>query len=221
MGTFANAAGPNATAVGSGAEARSKSGTAIGHEAVANFTASTALGTGAKTTATNQVKLGGTGSHVVIADIAASTSAQQGPVDVVTIDANGTLGRQRAASVAAVENVRMGMDHIAAVSDAQFSALGARVGALESQMANIGFRLEETDEMARGGIAAAMAFGGTMIVPDSTVSVSLNASTFQGEQGFAGTVAARVAERVYLSGGVTGSTVGDTTGGRVGVAFGF
>ncbi|OBX19896.1 hypothetical protein A9995_04925 [Erythrobacter sp. QSSC1-22B] len=59
-----------------------------------------------------------------------------------------------------------------------------------------------------------------MIVPDSTASVSMNASTYRGEQGFAGTVTARVAPKLYLSEGFAGSTARDSTGGRVGLAFG-
>jgi trimeric autotransporter adhesin len=60
-----------------------------------------------------------------------------------------------------------------------------------------------------------------MVVPDSTVSVSFNASTYRGEQGFAGGVTARVAPRVYVSGSVAGSTAKNSTGARAGVAFGF
>ena len=60
-----------------------------------------------------------------------------------------------------------------------------------------------------------------MIVPDSNISVSLNASTYRGEQGFAGGITARVAPKVYVSGSLTGSTAKNSTGGRVGVAFGF
>ncbi len=66
-----------------------------------------------------------------------------------------------------------------------------------------------------------MALGGQMIVPDSTISVSGNVSTYRGEQGFAGSVAARVAPRIYVSGGIAGSTAKNSTGGRVGVALGF
>jgi hypothetical protein len=99
------------------------------------------------------------------------------------------------------------------VSDQQFGALEGRVDALE-------FRLEEMDEDTRGGIAAAMALGGTMVVPDSSISVSFNAATYRGEQGFSGTVAARVAPRVYVSAGVAGSSAKGSTGGRVGIAFG-
>ena len=66
-----------------------------------------------------------------------------------------------------------------------------------------------------------MALGGTMIVPDSAVSLNFNLASYRGEQGFAGTVAARVAPKVYVSGGFAGSSVKGSTGGRVGVAIGF
>ncbi|MEW4449857.1 YadA-like family protein, partial [Qipengyuania sp. JC766] len=114
-----------------------------------------------------------------------------------------------------------GAPPIAAVTDAQFDALSGRVATLEGRVDQLDFQLQELDEFTRGGIAAAMAFGGTMIVPDSNVSVSLNASTFGGEQGFSGAVSARISPRIYVSAGVAGSTADDTTGGRVGVAFGF
>ncbi|MEP2736865.1 MAG: YadA C-terminal domain-containing protein, partial [Erythrobacter sp.] len=175
----------------------------------------------AATTATNQVALGGAGSSVQVGDIDASTDAQVGPVDVVTVDANGTLGRQQAATMSSVQNVRVAVDQIAAVSDAQFDALSARTSTLEGRIDNFDFRLDDLDESTRGGIAAAMALGGTMVVPDSTFSVSFNASTYRGEQGFAGSVTARVGDKVYINGGVTGSTAKKSTGGRVGVAFGF
>lgn len=57
------------------------------------------------------------------------------------------------------------MNHLAAISDAQF-------GALEDQLGDLTFRLDDIDESTRGGIAAAMAMGGMMVVPDSTVSVT-------------------------------------------------
>ncbi|MXO58417.1 hypothetical protein GRI89_09865, partial [Altererythrobacter salegens] len=100
-----------------------------------------------------------------------------------------------------------------AVTDAQFDALEEHVDALS-------FRLDEMNESTRGGIAAAMALSGTMVVPDSNLSVNFNAATYRGEQGFSGTIAARVAPRVYVSAGFAGSTAKKSTGGRVGVAFG-
>lgn len=92
--------------------------------------------------------------------------------------------------------------------------------ALDSQIGVVGLRLDELDESTRGGIAAAMALGGTMVVPDSDVTMSFNIATYRGEQGFSGTVAARVAPKVYVSGGFAGSSVKRSLGGRVGVSFG-
>ncbi|NNC59699.1 MAG: hypothetical protein HKO05_06880, partial [Erythrobacter sp.] len=221
VGTLASTSGPSATAVGRAATASADGSTAVGRGANAGFNNSTAIGSNATTTAASQVTIGGTGSSVRIGDIAASTAAQQGPVEAVTVDGSGTLGTTAVASAAAVQDIRVGMNHIAAVTDAQFNALTGRVSGLENGLAQTNFRLEELDESTTGGIAAAMAFGGTMIVPDSDVSVSVNASTYQGEQGFAGTVTARLAPKVYVSAGVAGSTANNSTGGRVGVAFGF
>jgi autotransporter adhesin len=168
------------------------------------------------------VTLGGTGSSVVVADIDASTAAQlTGPVDVVTIDANGTLGRQAAASMGQLQSVSVAVDHIAAVSDAQFNALTGRVSGLESSVANLNFQLSDLDESTRGGIASAVAMGGMMVVPDKTVSISLNAANYRGEQGFAGGITARISDGIYLSGGIGGSTAKKSTTTRVGVAFGF
>ena len=50
--------------------------------------------------AADQVTLGGAGSSVRIGDIAASTAAQSGPVNAVTVDASGTLGTGAVASAA-------------------------------------------------------------------------------------------------------------------------
>ncbi len=178
VGTSANASQFRSVAIGGGSQSSASQAVAIGSSANATFADSVAIGTNAATTAANQVTLGGTGSAVRIGDIDASTAAQQGPVDAVTVDANGVLGKQQVATAASVDNVRVALNSVAQVSTAQFDALSGRVNALD-------FRLEELDESTRGGIAAAMAFGGTMIVPDSKVLVSLNASTHQGERGFA------------------------------------
>lgn len=214
MGALASAAGKNAIAVGGQAKAGAPGATAIGSQASANHANSTAVGTGATTTAANQVVLGNSQTAVVVAGIDASTDAQEGPVDVVTVDAAGTLGRQRVATMQSVQAVNAQMEYIAAVTDTQFSALS-------NQVSDLSFKLDDLSRSTSGGIAAAMALGGTIIVPDSKVSVSVNASTYRGEQGYSGVVAARLAEKVYLTGGVAGSTARKSTGGRVGMAVGF
>ncbi len=101
---------------------------------------------------------------------------------------------------------------------------GTRLAALETLTGNFGGRisnLELESRQSMGGIAAAMAMGGAVIVPDANVSMSFNLATYRGEQGFSGSVIGRVSEKVYISGGVAGSTVKGSTGGRVGVTFGF
>ncbi|MGX7953170.1 hypothetical protein ACWPM1_11470 [Tsuneonella sp. HG249] len=202
------------TSIGAFSQVAGANGTAVGYAAQANHANSTTVGYQATSTAANQVTLGGAGSAVRIGDVTASTAAQVGPVDIVTVDANGTLGRQQAASAQAVQAVSAQMEYIAAVTDSQFSALS-------NQVSDLSFRLDDLSRSTSGGIAAAMALGGTIIVPDSTVSVSVNASTYRGEQGYSGVVAARLAPKVYVTGGVAGSTAKKSTGARVGMAVGF
>jgi autotransporter adhesin len=213
LGQSAAASGVQATAVGYNAQATQFSSTAIGYGAQAAQGGSTAIGKNATATKANQVALGGTGSSIKIGDIAASTAAQVGPVNVVTVDANGTLGRQSVVSTAQLDSVRVSMIGALAVSDAQFGALSNRVDGLE-------FELGQVDHRTSAGIAAAMALGGTTIVPDSNLSVSFNAAAFRGEQGYSGSIVARVAPKIYVSGGIAGSSQKKSTGARVGVAFG-
>ncbi|MDG2004356.1 MAG: YadA-like family protein, partial [Novosphingobium sp.] len=61
---------------------------------------------------------------------------------------------------------------------------------------------------------------GVGIVPGKAISISMNASTYRGEQGFAGSIAGRVTDSLYVTAGVAGATRGSTTG-RVGMMFGF
>jgi hypothetical protein len=109
------------------------------------------------------------------------------------------------------------MTAIEAVNTSQ----GTRITSLEALVGGIGASVETNRVEANGGIAAAMALGGATIVPDSSVSINFNLSTYRGQQGFAGSIAARVAPKVYVTGGIAGSTVGGSTGGRVGLAIGF
>ena len=100
------------------------------------------------------------------------------------------------------------------------TGLGGRVGALEAGVTQLHIDLRTYNRQATGGIAAALALGGATIVPDSKLSVSFNLSTYRGQQGFSGSVIGRVSDKVYISGGIAGSTVKKSTGGRVGITFG-
>jgi autotransporter adhesin len=139
----------------------------------------------------------------------------------LALTATASVSATPVASMAAVQDIRVGLDVIAAVTDAQFSALTGRVSGLETGLSNLSFQLQDLDESTRGGIASAVAMGGMMVVPDKAVSISLNAANYRGEQGFAGGITAKVGDGVYVSGAIGGSTAEKSTTTRVGVAFGF
>jgi hypothetical protein len=132
----------------------------------------------------------------------ASNAAQAGALRLVTTDMAGNLGT---------------MD----IDMSAIQGLGGRVGALESQVAALGGALARQARQADGGIAAAMAMGGTVMPPNTTFAVSFNLATYRGQQGFSGAVVARVSDHVWVSGGVAGSTVRGSTGGRAGITFGW
>lgn len=208
FGGYALAQGDFSSAIGYSSYAAAPQATALGNASRALHAGSTAVGAGATTTAANQVKIGAAGSSVQVGDIVASTTAQQGPVYLVTTDASGTLGRQAA---------QAGQAFFAqAVSDAQFDALSARTDQLGARLDGVDVRLRQ----ANGGIAAAMAMAGTAILPDKALTASFNLATYRGEQGFSGAVAAAVSRDFYVTGAITGSTVKGSTAGRVGVVFG-
>jgi hypothetical protein len=213
VGRTATASGNQSTVVGYSASATQLNATAVGSSAQALHQNATAIGANATTTAANQVTLGGSGSSVRIGDIAASTLAQSGAVQAVTVDGSGTLGRQSVVAAADYNQTTQRMMAALGTNTQQIDQLSGRIDGLA-------FDLGIVNKRASAGIAAAMAFGGTMVVPDSNVSISLNAATYRGEEGFSGSIVARVAPRVYVSGGVAGSSAKGSTGGRVGIAFG-
>ncbi|MEP5173950.1 MAG: hypothetical protein ABJQ42_13430, partial [Erythrobacter sp.] len=173
------------------------------------------------TTAANQVALGGTGSAVRIGDIDASTAAQTGPVEVVTVDANGVLGRQSVATAASVQNVQVALNTVAAISDAQFDTLAGQVSDLEVGLANVNFQLEDIESRLSGGIAAATALGSAIALPDKAFTIGGNIATYRGEQGFAATLTGRVSDSFAIGAGVAGNTGDGAVVAQAGFAFGF
>jgi hypothetical protein len=116
-----------------------------------------------------------------------------------------------------------------ATNTAQDSAIAAiqvvdnqqngRLTTLEAAQSSLSGRVETINRDANGGIAAAMALGGTVLPADSHFAISFDLATYRGQQGFAGSAVLKASDHVYLSAGVAGSTVKDSTGGRVGVTF--
>ena len=212
------AQGTGAIALGSAAIVLNDRGTAVGAGADVRHDNSTALGAGAKTTAANQVMIGSTGTSVVVADIDASTAAQEGPVDVVTVDSNGTLGRQRVASSAAVDTMRVSLGHIAAISDAQFAALDARVSTLEGDVLTLFDLTTNIDKDAQQGIAAVAAMAHPHFPSEAgKTSYASNVATYRGEVGFSAGLMHRFEGDFAITAGATYAG-GDSATFKAGIA---
>lgn len=217
-GAGAVAQGVDASAVGANALAVAQNATALGANARATQENSTAVGAGAVTTNANQVTLGGGGSSVRVGDVEASTAAQVGPVHVVTIDQQGTLGRQSTVTTAQLETVRISMIGALAVSDAQFSALGDRVGTLEGHVDGLFDLAASQSKDTRQGIAAVTALAQPHFPSEAgRTSYASNVGYFRGEVGFSAGLMHRIEGDLALSAGISYAG-GKNTAARVGVA---
>ena len=192
--------------------------------------ASSALAMAAQATAdtalTNAATAQGTAETARTEAAAAQTTANTALVRVDSLGAStasalgGGSNFNAATGSVSAPSYMIGGQSYASVGSA-LDAVDDRLGLIDTRVDALSASSDRRFRHANGGIAAAMAMGGTMIVPDSTVSMNFNLATFRGEQGFSGAVVVRAAPRVYVSGGFAGSTVKGSTGGRVGVAFGF
>ena len=162
--------------VGARSSAVGASTTALGFFASAQFAGSTAIGANATTTAANQVTLGGAGSAVRIGDIAASDAAQGGGVQMVTVDANGVLGRQPIA----MEGFMKGP------SSMEMLALSGKIGSLENDLNSMEARF-------RQGIAATVAMTPVQIPSEpGRFSYAINGSAYRGAYATGGSMMYRL-----------------------------
>jgi len=218
VGSGSVAVASAASAVGSASVATAANSTAVGSAARATHEGSTALGVAATSTAANQVTLGGSGTSVRLGDIAASTTAQVGPVDAVTVDANGTLGRESVATTAQLETMHSRMIGALAVSDTQFGAIGERVGVLESSVGELFDLASIQRKETRQGIAAVAAMAQPHFPSGAgRTSYSSNVAYYRGEVGFSAGVMHRFEGDVAFSAGVSYGG-GKNTAVRAGVA---
>lgn len=147
-----------------------------------------------------------------IAAIQATDTRQDG--QIAGIQATDTRQDAQITAIQAVD----------AQQTAQITTLQDQVRGIQGDVA--GLRqdiggLRQDIRRANAGIAAAVALGGTMVVPDSKVSVSFNLATYRGQQGYSAALVGQLAPRIYANVGVAGSTVRGSSTGRVGIAFGF
>jgi hypothetical protein len=221
MGNNNSAIGQGAVAIGNQNSAGGQGSIALGNNNVADMAGSVAIGDGVTTTRVGQVSVGNAASTVTLSGIVSSASraAQSGALRLITSDGLGNL----ATSTLDVGTLA-GLDGRTTSLENRATSLEGRTGMLENRTASLESRTATLTRQARqteGGIAAALALGGTMMPADMKVAMSFNLATYRGEQGFSAAAVAKVTERVYVSGGVAGSTVKGSTGGRVGVTFGW
>ena len=157
--------------------------------------------------------LGGNGSSVRVGDIDASTAAQVGPVDAVTVDANGVLGRQAVASAQSVANVGNNLRQLAAVSDAQFAALEGRV----DTVFDLASSNAEAIDRANEGVAMALAMESPSIPAGASFALSGGIGNYEGRTSLAMAISAAIGEMASISAGVG---VGANSG-EVGTRAGF
>ncbi|WP_108791350.1 YadA-like family protein [Erythrobacter sp. Alg231-14] len=217
--------GEGAVAIASGAQANGEGAVALGNDAVASADGAVAIGPGAIADETNLIALGSSIGRVRVASIPSelSRAAQQGALSLVTTDAFGNL-----ASLSIDPNGLVGLQDRLGGIEGRLDGAEGRLDGLDSRLDGVDGRLGALElssarnrRYASGGIAAAIALSGTTIIPDKDVSMSFNLANFDGEQGFSTSIVTRITDEVYISGGVTGSTVRGTTAGRVGLSFGF
>jgi len=189
--------------VGARSSANGAAATALGFFASAQFAGSTAVGTNATTTAANQVALGGAGSSVRVGDIQSSTAAQTGAVQMVTVDANGVLGR----APIAMEGFGKGP------SAAEMIALNGKVGALENQ-------LDGMETRFRRGIAATVAMTPVQIPSaPGKFTYALNGAAYRGQYATGGSMMYRLNTKSPMAVGVGFSQAGSKESAvRVGIA---
>lgn len=116
-----------------------------------------------------------------------------------------------------MQEVRSSLEYISAVTDAQFSDLSGRVQTLDSRLGGFDLRLTGVE----GGVAAAVAMGQAKLVPAANISMTIAAATYGGQQGYAGSISGRFADKVYVSGSVSGNSGDKRVGGAVSATFGF
>jgi hypothetical protein len=180
--------------------------------------ATAAAGSATAAQATADAAVANAAAAQATADTAITRSDSLGASTVRALG-GGSAYNSATASVSA-PSYAIGGESYSSVGGA-FAAVDGRLGEIDGRINALSENSDRRIRQANGGIAAAMALGGTVMPPDMRFAVSFNLATYRGEQGFSGSLVARVTNHVWVSGGVAGSTVRGSTGGRAGVTFGW
>lgn len=202
LGTGANAAGTGAVALGSGASASGASAVALGDGASASGANSVAIGAGA--TATND-------GQVVIAGLDTSTAFQSGPVQVVTADANGTLGFASAASAGDVAANTAAITSLQSLTAAQTADINTLFGETAANRAAI--------DRATEGVALALSMDSPALPEGTNFALSGGIGYYDSKSAGSMAMTARIGQNAAVSAGIGVGFDSGEVGARGGFQF--
>jgi len=220
IGTSAIASRDNAIAIGNGATVSGTNSTAIGNGAsTGTHTDAAAFGNGATASSDHQQMFGTASNSYTMAGInTASTSAQSGPVKLVTADGAGTLG------VSSLSGLGIASAGDIAGINSQIAGINNRLSGLQSEVNQLGQR----DKELASGIAISMALAQPILLNHQNFAMRAGWGNFDGTNalGFTG---AGVITRGYagpntsivLDAGVGVGTDVNMVAGRAGLTFGW
>ena len=188
FGHLAKATGVRSTAVGEAAVAQGAGSVALGNQSAAGGSNSIAIGNGANASNDNQVVLGNTGQ------LQASTGSQTGGTNIVTTDANGTLGTS------------VSVDSLA--TSRQFNDLRSRYDRQED-------RLDEAED----GIAMALSMETPVIPSGKRYAMGFGTGYYNNSTAVSASFAGRASDSVTISAGAGYGTDSGKVGARGGVTF--
>jgi hypothetical protein len=200
LGNASSAIGQSALAIGNMARANGAGAIAVGEFASASGTNSIALGAGATADQPNEIALGTVGSTYSAPGLtgASSRASQSGATQFVTTDSAANLSA-------------------AGFGPAEISNLFEWKAGISSEVAS----LKGDIRRANAGVALAMAMGGTVIPPGTTMALSFNLAPFRGEQGFSGAFVGRITRNIWVNASAAIGTGGSSSGGRAGFTIGW
>nr|WP_232436222.1 YadA-like family protein [Burkholderia ubonensis] len=185
--------GSNSSAGGSGAVASGSNSTAVGNGSLASANGSTAIGVGSTASGSNSTAIG-------------AGSNDGGRSNVVAVGS--------AESARQVVNVAAGVQGTDAVNVNQLTAvqttLSTALSGQQAQINNLNSQLQQTDQMAKQGIAAVGAMASIpQLDRDANFGMGVGTSTFLGQKAVAFNMQARITEnlKASISGGFSGQKV--------------
>jgi len=183
--------GSNSSAGGSGSVASGSNSTAVGNASTASGNGSTALGVGATSSGNNSAAIGAGSNDGGRSNVVAVGSADS-PRQVANVAA-GTQGTDA-----------VNVNQLNAVSN-QFTQ---SLNTVNNQLTQMQQQIQQTDSMAREGIAATAAMASIPHMDrDSNFAMGVGTATFQGQKAMAVGMQARITEnlKATLNGGFAGS----------------